>query len=142
MPRKPNTIRDSRKIREILGHTQTQMADMLGLSRFTLVKIENGQMKMPRNLAYKYQVITGCNLRPGLKDEGPLEVVYDDGQKTYCLADFDHNQMTREAPGIRKGLQERALKELNNITQDESTQRIINAEIIAALKCIRDAHQI
>jgi len=78
MPRPPRILKPSRKIREALGLNQSEMGELLGVSRNTVVKLENGQMKMPRTLAYRYRTVTGCDLRvgePSNEAEDILEVM-------------------------------------------------------------------
>ena len=62
MPRKPKKITPPRQIRLAIGFSQAEMATALGVSKDAVEKLENERMKMPVGLAYKYRLISGCDL--------------------------------------------------------------------------------
>jgi DNA-binding XRE family transcriptional regulator len=66
MPRKPTKHSNYRAIRNILRFSQSLMASHLGVSKHTIVKIENKQMPVPPGLAFSYHLLTGCDI---IKDE-------------------------------------------------------------------------
>lgn len=70
MPRKPSKHSNLRNLRKVLGLSQVDFAQLLNVSRNTILKIENGQMKLPVALAYKCKLATGCDLRLGDKSQG------------------------------------------------------------------------
>ncbi len=45
--------------------TQAEMAKLLGVTRETVDRVENGRLKMSRRLAIKYTLATGCDLEEG-----------------------------------------------------------------------------
>jgi len=89
VPKKPAIIRPVRQIREALGLTQAEMAERLEVFRGTIEKLENGTMKMPADLAFKYRIETGCDLRAsGSEGEGEVEVSFTINGKPYSLEGF------------------------------------------------------
>jgi hypothetical protein len=94
-PDPPIPAHPARVIREILGLSQWEMGKLLDVSRDAVEKVENRRMPMPRDLAYRYRVATGCDLRlgdPKTAKEGPIEVVAACDGEPYTRAFFDDYQ--------------------------------------------------
>src|ERR1039458_943391 len=70
MKTKPN--KTVAKLREILGKTQAQFAVMLGVSRDTIVSVENGRNRLRPGLAYRIHIATGVNQVNLLENTGVL----------------------------------------------------------------------
>jgi transcriptional regulator with XRE-family HTH domain len=70
MKTKPN--KTVAKLREILGKTQAQFAVMLGVSRDTIVSVENGRNRMSPGLAARIHVATGVSKSDLLENTGKL----------------------------------------------------------------------
>jgi DNA-binding XRE family transcriptional regulator len=60
------------KLREILGKTQAQFAVMLGVSRDTIVSVENGRNRLRPGLAARIHIATGVNQVNLLENTGVL----------------------------------------------------------------------
>ena len=59
MPRKPSNRSIIREIRQVLGWTQLQLANRLGVTLSTLNRVENGSLKISRRLALRLCWATG-----------------------------------------------------------------------------------
>lgn len=66
MARPPKKISSIRKIRMIIGITQVEMGELLGIAQTTVEKLENEKLKMPRNIADRYYRETGCLIENGI----------------------------------------------------------------------------
>jgi DNA-binding XRE family transcriptional regulator len=75
-----------RDLRNTIKRTQSQFAQMLGVARITVNKIENGQMKLPLSLAAKIHVLTGISLEELRK--GPEGKLIDPLGNPYSAARF------------------------------------------------------
>lgn len=67
-----NTLKPGRltaKLREVIEKTQSQFAVMLGVSKDTIISVENGRNQLSWNLAKRIYIATGANL---LKDLFPF----------------------------------------------------------------------
>lgn len=117
MPRPPSFKSPCRTIREVIGFTQAEMAEQLEVSRNTVVKIENGQMKLPEGLAFRYRLVTGCELRKGGPGEGPLMVSEMWDGAPYTREVFEALQMTYEDPGYLDGLEKNLHRMLSQILE-------------------------
>jgi len=97
MPRKPASPPHAlRHIRQAAGKTQQEFAEILGVSRETILSIELGRMKMPSDLALKVRVETGCCLS---EKQGPrgkrvfdVKAIAADTMKPYTPADFHEHR--------------------------------------------------
>ncbi len=71
------------KLREIIGKSQSQFATMIGVSKHSIISIENGRTKeLSRNLTKRIEIATGADLLGG-KLESPFAVA------NYTRNDFD-----------------------------------------------------
>jgi len=70
------------QLRKTIGKSQSQFAAMLGVSKDTIISVENCRNQLSRNLAKRIQIATGADLHEG-KLESPFS------QADYTRADFD-----------------------------------------------------
>lgn len=69
MPKKPTHRHVLRDLRKVLGKTQAQFAELLGVAMITIARIENGTLKLSLDLAIKIQGQTGASYEELLKGE-------------------------------------------------------------------------
>jgi DNA-binding XRE family transcriptional regulator len=69
------------KLRKIIGTSQTRFAAMIGVSKHTVISVENGRNLLSQNLAEKIEVATGANLKRE-KIQSPFN------DEDYTRADF------------------------------------------------------
>jgi len=50
------------QLRDLIGKSQSQFAAMVGVSKHTIISVENGRNKLSRNLAKRIQLATGANI--------------------------------------------------------------------------------
>ncbi len=74
-PTKP--IHPVAKLRKIIGKSQTQFASMVGVTKHTIISVENERNQLSRNLAKRIEIATGANLLDGKAE-------------SYTRADFDY----------------------------------------------------
>jgi len=92
-------------VRKAIGLTQPEMAALLGVSRDTVQKIERNELKLSRDLASKYRLATGCDLREGGEGEAELEICATSAGKPLTKETFAlHRFVVRAELG---GLEER-----------------------------------
>jgi transcriptional regulator with XRE-family HTH domain len=70
MKKEPN--KTVAKLRKLIGKTQEQFAVMLGVSKDTIVSVENGRNRLTPGLAYRIHVATGVNQLNLLENTGIL----------------------------------------------------------------------
>jgi DNA-binding XRE family transcriptional regulator len=91
MKKSPN--RTVAKLRNIIGKTQEQFALMLGVSKDTIVSVENGRNRLTPGLAYRIHVATGVNQLNLLENTGEVWTGDRDrfgrGIKPYTKEDFE-----------------------------------------------------
>jgi transcriptional regulator with XRE-family HTH domain len=90
MKKEPN--RSVATLRKIIGKTQEQFAVMLGVSKDTIVSVENGRNRLSEPLAWRIYAATGANL--GDLSEGSGRVgtggnIFEPGSKEYTLDFFN-----------------------------------------------------
>jgi len=68
-------------LRKLIGKSQAQFAIMIGVSKHTIISVENGRNKLSRSLAKKIEVATGADLFER-KLASPFKV------SNYTMADF------------------------------------------------------
>lgn len=114
MARPPSILSQARKLREAIGLNQSEMAELLGISRQTIEKLENRKLKLSRPMAYKYLRVTGCDLRQGdtEKGEGELEVeATTEGGRPYTEGIFVSHQES-----IKLLMEEQASDRISSLT--------------------------
>lgn len=89
MPRPPKVIRETRKIRTAIGFNQQEMANLLGVSRRTIERVENGTLQLSSALASRYHEVTDCDL-----DDNGEPVATCQG-KPYTNEDFERMQESK-----------------------------------------------
>jgi transcriptional regulator with XRE-family HTH domain len=62
MKTRKNAGRLVAELRKIIGKSQTQFAAMIGVSKDTVISVENGRNQLSRNLAKRIQIATGADL--------------------------------------------------------------------------------
>jgi len=96
MPRKPSFHHPLRDVRTAAGLTQDQLARLLGVSRATILSIENGRLKMWNELALKVRAQTGCALtrKPGKDGRQHYEITNRSAQtlRRYTKDDFEEHR--------------------------------------------------
>ena len=70
------------QLREVIGKSQTQFAAMIGVSKHTVISVENRRLGLSKNLAKRIEIATGANLL-GNKLLSPFKVA------DYTRGDFD-----------------------------------------------------
>src|ERR1035441_8280186 len=51
------------KLRKVIGKSQTQFAAMIGVSKHTIISVENGRIKqLSKDLARRIQIATGAEI--------------------------------------------------------------------------------
>ena len=53
------------ELRKIIGKSQTQFAAMIGVSKHTVISVENGRNQLSRNLTKRIEIATGAKLSEG-----------------------------------------------------------------------------
>ena len=90
------------ELRHIIGKSQAQFAVMVGVSKDTIISVENGRIKkLSKNLVKRIEIATGANLQEG-KLESPFKVAnytsedfkrwrdkYGQSNKTAALKQFE-----------------------------------------------------
>src|ERR1035437_1167265 len=77
MKKKPN--KTVAKLRNLIGKTQEQFAVMLGVSKDTIVSVENGRNRLTPGLASRIHIATGASQSSLLQDTGVVTVGDDHG---------------------------------------------------------------
>jgi transcriptional regulator with XRE-family HTH domain len=72
MPRPPSHPHVLRTARKILGFTQKDLADRVGIATVTLQKFENGDASISRQIALRISVETGLDVTDLIKNKDPL----------------------------------------------------------------------
>lgn len=86
------------KLRGILGKTQEQFAVMLGVSKDTIVSVENGRNRMSPGLAARIHIATGVNKPDLLENTGKLTSGGDEpyrGSKTEFTLESFHKWQSK-----------------------------------------------
>jgi len=87
MPRKPRFSHPVRQVRTCLGHSQQSFAKLVGCSSITVQRIENGNLKLSKKLAYKISEATAANAR-SLLSRGSASAM-DMGGEPYSKASLE-----------------------------------------------------
>jgi len=82
MKTRKNSGRLVAQLRKIIGKSQSQFAAMIGVSKHTIISVENGRNSLSKNLAKRIEIATGADLLRG-KLESPFH------HEIYNRADFD-----------------------------------------------------
>lgn len=53
------------QVRKIIGKSQSQFAALVGVSKHTIISVENGRNKLSKNLARRIQIATGAQILDG-----------------------------------------------------------------------------
>src|ERR1043165_1807709 len=61
------------ELRRVIGKSQSQFAAMLGVSKHTIISVENGRYQLSRNLVKRIQIATGADFSQA-KLESPFQV--------------------------------------------------------------------
>jgi DNA-binding XRE family transcriptional regulator len=61
------------ELRKVIGKSQTQFAAMIGMSKDTVISVENERNRLSRNLAKRIEIATGADLL-GANLESPFKV--------------------------------------------------------------------
>lgn len=70
------------ELRKIIGKSQTQFAAMIGVSKHTIISVENGRNQLSRNLTERIEIATGADLAED-KLESPYRI------ENYTSKDFN-----------------------------------------------------
>ena len=79
------------QIRKIIGKSQSQFAALVGVSKHTIISVENGRNKLSKNLARRIQIATGAQILDGkfrFEPEYDLPVADPSGKFTPELSEF------------------------------------------------------
>ena len=91
MKKKPN--KTVAKLRKLIGKTQEQFAVMLGVSKDTIVSVENGRNRLTPGLASRIHVATGASPSSLLANTGVLMVAdhygHERGTSEYTKGSFE-----------------------------------------------------
>jgi transcriptional regulator with XRE-family HTH domain len=95
MPRRPTKRHVLRNLREVIGITQRELAEMAGVKPISINRIENGSLAISSDLARRINVSTGLNLREIA--QGPTGKLLDHFGRPYTKESFGWWR-TRGAP--------------------------------------------
>jgi transcriptional regulator with XRE-family HTH domain len=97
------TARRVAELRKIIGKSQSQFAAMLGVSKDTIISVENGRNQLSRNLVKRIEIATGAELSDG-KLESP-----------FSQADYTRNDFNRWREKYGQTSEDAALKQLKEM---------------------------